>query len=399
VEYRLGIFPVGGYCKMAGEDAFEEAWKNRRDAIPAETATFYGVAPWRRIIVAAAGPFFNIVFAALVFACVWGAGFEYRTMDNRIVLVHDVDGSVSMSADKAGLATGDRIVAIGGQVVENYSDIQRIVATNAEKNMRFDIVRDGKKLAVDVAPELQKETGAGKIGVYYYAEPVIGSIMPGSLAEAAGLRAGDTIIKINGEDVPYTVAIYKIFQDDGELPGALDIEYQRDGRRYNCIIDNVNESTENLGFEWRSILYHTPRYSPAGAVAKGVSEAYETLLTTIRGFRLLFRGIDLTQSVSGPVRITWMVGEIATDGFARGFGAGLRSIGNFLSIISIALGVTNLLPLPVLDGGLIVLFLIEILRRKPLHPKAVHAFQTVGVIIIAGLMIFAVTGDILFFAK
>jgi regulator of sigma E protease len=399
VEYRLGMFPVGGYCKMAGDDAFEEAWKNKQDAIPSGAATFYGVAPWRRIVVAFAGPLFNIIFAAIVFAFLWGAGFEYRTMDNRIVLVHDIDESVSMSADKAGLETGDRIVAIDGKPVENYSDIQRAVATNAEKIMRFAVIRDGRELTLDVQPELQKETGAGKIGVYYYAEPVIGNVMPESLAEKAGLRAGDTILKINGEELPYTVAIYKIFADERELPEALDIEYRRDGQTYTCVIDDLNEAVENLGIEWQSVLYHTPRYSPAGAVAKGASEAVDTLVTTIRGFRLLFRGIDLTQSVSGPARITWMAGEIAADGFSQGFAAGLRSLGNFLSIISIALGVTNLLPLPVLDGGLIVLFLVEILRRKPAHPKAVHAFQTAGVIIIAGLMIFAITGDILFFAR
>jgi regulator of sigma E protease len=399
VEYRLGMFPVGGYCKMAGDDAFEEAWKNRQDAVPAGAATFYGAAPWRRIVVALAGPLFNIIFAAIVFAFLWGAGFEYRTMDNRIVLVHDIDETVSMSADRAGLETGDRIVAIDGKPIETYSDIQRIVAINAEKNMRFNIIRDGKELTLDVVPELEKKTGAGKIGVYYYAEPVIAGVAPGSLAEKAGLRPGDAILKINGEELPYTVAIYRIFNDEKTFPGALDIEYKRDGQAYTCVIDDLSEATGNLGIEWQSVLYHTPRYSPAGAVVKGAGEAFDTLMTTVRSFRLLFRGIDLTQSVSGPARITWMAGEIATDGFSQGFAAGLRSLGNFLSIISIALGVTNLLPLPVLDGGMIVLFLIEILRRKPAHPKAVHAFQTTGVIIIAGLMIFAITGDILFFAK
>jgi regulator of sigma E protease len=121
------------------------------------------------------------------------------------------------------------------------------------------------------------------------------------------------------------------------------------------------------------------------------------LVTTVKTFRLLFRGIDLSKAISGPARITWMAGQIATEGFGQSVADGLRAFGNFIAIISIALGVTNLLPLPILDGGLIVLFLIELLRRRPLHPKFVAAFQTVGVILIAGLMIFALVGDIFYF--
>jgi regulator of sigma E protease len=120
---------------------------------------------------------------------------------------------------------------------------------------------------------------------------------------------------------------------------------------------------------------------------------------SIRSFALLFKGIDLTQAVSGPVRITYMVGDIAAEGFGQSVGAGFSSMANFLALISIALGIMNLLPLPVLDGGLIVLFIIEIIKRKPLHPKVVSAFQTVGVVLIFGLMLFAVFGDILFLAR
>jgi regulator of sigma E protease len=114
---------------------------------------------------------------------------------------------------------------------------------------------------------------------------------------------------------------------------------------------------------------------------------------------LLFRGIDLTQAVSGPVRITYMVGDVATEGFGQSFGAGVSSLVSFLSLISIALCVMNLLPLPVLDGGMILLFIIEAVRGHPLKPKTIYAFQTVGVVLIFGLMLFAVFGDILFLVR
>jgi regulator of sigma E protease len=114
---------------------------------------------------------------------------------------------------------------------------------------------------------------------------------------------------------------------------------------------------------------------------------------------LLFRGVDLTQAVSGPIRITYMLGDAATAGFGESFGLGIRTMANFLALISIALCIMNLLPIPIVDGGMILLFIIEWIRRKPLNTKVIQVFQTVGVVIIFSLMVFAVFGDILFLAK
>jgi regulator of sigma E protease len=110
-------------------------------------------------------------------------------------------------------------------------------------------------------------------------------------------------------------------------------------------------------------------------------------------------GVNLTQAASGPVRITYMMGDMAAQGFGQGLGIGLRSIADFLALISIALCVMNLLPLPILDGGMIALFLVELIRGKPAHPKAISVFQACGMVIIFGLMIFAVFGDILYFVR
>ena len=94
-----------------------------------------------------------------------------------------------------------------------------------------------------------------------------------------------------------------------------------------------------------------------------------------------------------------MVGDVAAEGFSQSFGAGISSMASFLALISIALCIMNLLPLPILDGGMIILFLIEGIRRKPLNPRFISAFQTVGVVLIAGLMFFAIFGDILYLAR
>jgi regulator of sigma E protease len=398
VEYRIGAFPIGGYCKMRGENEFQEAYDNGAKTIPRVPGTYYGASPLRRIAVAFAGPFFNLLFAVLVFSIIWGIGFEVTTLDNRIVLVSDINPGEGYPADEGGLKTGDRIIMINGSPVTNYHDIQERIATNPEKNLDLRVERGGEVLNLTVRPNLDKSTGAGKIGVYFWSDPVISSVAPGSTGAMAGLLPGDRITRINGEDFPYTVALFRILKSQ---PPVLSMELERKGKpvKTDLVLTYADTGVADIGISYQSIQFHTPRFSPPGALVKGVKETGKTLILSVRSLALLFRGIDLTQAVSGPIRITYMVGDVAAEGFGQSFGAGLSSMANFLALISIALCIMNLLPLPVLDGGMIVLFIVEIIKRKPLRPKIIHTFQTVGVVLIFGLMLFAVFGDILFLAN
>jgi regulator of sigma E protease len=398
VEYRLGMFPLGGYCKMRGENEFQEAFERKEQAMPRIKGTYYGTSPWRRILVCFAGPFFNLIFAILVLSCIWGIGFEVNTLDNRIVLASGINPGESYPADEAGLKTGDRIIAIGGKPVANYHDIQEHIGSNPEKNLALQVERDGQILDLTVRPALDKATGAGKIGVYFWTDPVISGVAEGSPGAIGGLKPGDRITHINGEDFPYSVALFRILQDQ---PPVLQVEYEREGRieHTELVLSYTDEGAADPGLSYQTIQYHTPSYSPLGALSKGTTETWKTLVVSLRSLALLFRGIDLTQAVSGPVRITYMVGDVAAEGFGQSFGAGISSMASFLSLISIALCVMNLLPLPVLDGGMILLFVVEIFKGNPLPPKAIYAFQTVGVVLIFGLMLFAIFGDILFLTR
>jgi len=242
----------------------------------------------------------------------------------------------------------------------------------------------------------------GTIGVYFWTDAVIDDIVPGGDAAIAGLLPGDRITGISGTPVVNTIDFMKALETALKTgSGRASIYYARngvDGQSYQGQREIIfSESGGNaLGIVWPTVTYRTPPLSPPAAVAKGVSESWETLVISLRSLSLLFQGINLTEAVSGPVRITYMVGDIAAEGFGRSFVTGLRSLADFLALISIALCVMNLLPLPVLDGGMIVLALVEWIRRKPIHPKAIRVFQTVGVALISGLMIFALFGDIMY---
>ncbi|QQO08083.1 RIP metalloprotease RseP [Breznakiella homolactica] len=397
VEYRLGMFPIGGYCKMKGENEYQEALTNNQSEISKNKGTFYGASPWRRIVVSFAGPFANIIFAVLIFIVIWGVGFEVNTLDNRIVLVSDIDAGADYPADEAGLLSGDRIIEINGKTIENYHGIQESIAPNALKELSVKVDRDGTIVNLAITPSMDRSSGAGKIGVYFWTDPVVGSVTEGTPASIAGLRPDDRILRINGQDLPYSVALMPIMQSS---PSVLTVDFERGGQEMqtDLVLAYKDDGSVDLGFNFKTITYHTPRLSPVQAIVKGAAETWKTFSLSVKSLALLFKGVDLTQAVSGPVRITYMVGDIATEGFGESFGAGLSSMANFLALISISLCIMNLLPIPVLDGGMIVLFIIEGIRRKPLNPKAVYAFQMVGVVLIFGLMIFAVFGDILFLA-
>ena len=398
VEYRLGLFPVGGYCKMKGDSEFEEAYKNSEEGKIAEKGSFYAVSPFGRILACFGGPFFNFVFAVLVLSVIWGIGFEVNTLGNRIILASEINPGTLNPADEAGLQTGDRIVSIDGKKTETYNDIQEIIALNPGEELPLQIERNGRTVDLSVTPVMERSTGAGRIGVYFWTDPVVDRVAQGSPAEIAGLRSGDRLLAVNGSPLPHTMALYQILE---ERPSVINIEYLRgDSTLTASLLPIYTEAGDaELGMSWKAINYHTPRLSPPAALAKGTVESWKTFTISLKSLTFLFKGIDLTQAVSGPVRITYMLGDVATEGFSQSFGTGISSMASFLSLISIALCIMNLLPLPILDGGMILLFLVEGLRRKPLHPRFVSIFQTVGVVLIAGLMIFAVFGDILYLSR
>jgi len=394
VEYRLGAFPVGGYCKMKGETDYNEAWENTNKGIKPEEGSYLAASPAARILVAIGGPLFNLLFAIVLLCFLWGFGFEMKTLDNRIVLASEFSDEV-YPADKAGLETGDRIININGNKVSYYHEVQENIAVNAEKKLPITVDRDGKIITLQVTPALDKSSGAGKIGVYFWTDTVVDNVAEDSSAQKAGLLPGDKITAVNNTPVRNTVDLMKILE---QKPDHLEFEISRNGSTENVPLD-IGNPQEDIGISWKAINYRTPNLSIPQAVAKGFQEGYKTLAISVTSLKLLFKGIDLTKAVSGPVRITYMMGDMATQGFGQSIATGFRYFIDFIALISIALCVMNMLPLPILDGGMIILFLVEIIRRKPAHPKAISIFQTCGTVIIFTLMAFALFGDILYFVR
>jgi len=165
------------------------------------------------------------------------------------------------------------------------------------------------------------------------------------------------------------------------------------------IIENIElnpqkEDKTTLGITFYTEKVKSKTYSFFPAIINGFVEAGKTTALTFKSLGLLFQGVDLTKAVSGPLRITVMLGDTAKAGFSAGFSTGIVTVFNFLAIISISLFIMNLLPIPILDGGLILFALIEAITKKQISPRIQYYVQFIGVGLILVLFVFAMFGDI-----
>ncbi len=392
-EYRISVFPIGGYCKMRGDEALQQAYQDGEKTIAKDTGSFFAATPLHRIFVALAGPAANLLFSVLVLAAVWWIGFSMQTFDNRIVLAGEYNsGQGPEVAAEAGLETGDTIRSIDGTEVNTFRDIRQKVSRSANQDLRVVVERDSQTREIVLRPKLDTSTGAGQIGVYPWIEPLVESVQPDTPAAEAGLREGDRIVEANGQEVPHSIALGAALSGN---EGEEELVVRREGTRRTVRMPEVS-GLDGLGITFSPRTVDTPDMGVFQALGKGAAETWSTLTLTVRGLGTLFQGVDVTEAVAGPVRITYFVGEVATEGLTSGLGSGLRAFFSFLSLLSVALFFMNLLPIPVLDGGQIVLFSIEGLSRRELHPKLVYGYQMVGMIMVFMLLFFALFNDIIF---
>lgn len=316
-DYRVSLIPLGGYCGMKGEKDFFNSLEAGLDHIQAENDSLYGVHALKRIAIAFAGPFFNLLFAFFGFTLIAIIGYSYYSFSNKIILATDIYPELHSAAKDAGIMSGDEIIRINNREIENFRDLMEEISQRPDEKIKLTVLRDKELLEFSLRTEIDKSTGSGKIGVI-----------------------------------------------------AADKEAEK---------------------------YEAKRYSFFPAIIQGAKECGKIIFLTGKGIFSLFKGVDITKTVSGPARIADMMGNIIKESFADGVRTGIVNLFNFCSIISISLFIMNLLPVPILDGGLILFALIELISRRKISPKVLYYIQFAGVAFIVMLFLIGLNGDINYF--
>ena len=392
VEYVISALPLGGYVKLLDE---------REGPVPDDQLhqAFNRQSPWRRIAVLVAGPLFNFLFAIVAYWAMFAVGVPAV----RAVLG---DPAPASAAADAGIRSGDRIAAIDDQPVETMTDaylmILEAVVARGQVSLSLEDGSGLRETTLVVPPDAGdlSEPGALFPGLGLSAwepdiPPVLGEIIPGGTAASSGLRAGDLILAADGQrmdDWPSWVAYVRA------RPGqTVPVEIQRDGQRQLLDLSiGVSEGPEGAQGAIGAAV-HIPeglyddvsteqRYGPLAALAEATRRTVEMSALTVRMLWRMVAGDVSLSNLSGPINIAQTAGATAS--------AGMPVFLSFLAIVSISLGILNLLPIPMLDGGQILYQFVEIAKGSPVSERVQIIGQQVGILLLLALMSFAFYNDI-----
>jgi len=390
-EYLLSAVPLGGYVKMLGQSDTPQ----EEEEIPEEEKfQAYSYQPvWKRFLIVFSGPFFNLVFAAFIFVLVFLSGVPVPLPD-----IGKVEENSPAAA--AGLLTGDRVLQIDGKEVETWNDISEAINDNPGKKRLFKVKRNDVLIEIRVSPEKKTEKNifgedkeAWSVGIEPLVLPVVGEVMKGSRAYAAGLLKGDRILEINGAPLKTWQNMTDLIHENPEKP--LQFRIQRGQQVRDMTITPKKEVYKTPGGEEKAIglIGIKPvgndvikKFGLFESVSLGLKRTWDISILTILSMVKLIQRVIPSNTIGGPIMIFQMAGEQASQGALNFF--------TFMAVISINLGVLNLLPIPILDGGHILFLGIEAAIRRPLNENAVMIAQRVGLILLLSLMAFAFYNDI-----
>ncbi len=391
-EYVIAGVPLGGYVKMLDE---------REGEVPAEELhrAFNRQRVAKRFAIVVAGPLFNFLLAIAAFWLMFISGIPGLTP----LVGEIVEGS---PADRAGLRSGQQIIAVNGERTPTWDAVlERLLPTalvGGELRVQVESAEGGtRQTQLELShpgPDLKPHEVIARIGLRPYqpkVQPVIGEITPGSPADRAGLQAGDRPLQVAGHPVDDVEGfIGRIREHPGEpvpvvvmrngerleiavRPEAVDTEEGRIGR-IGAAVGADPQELKPYRAEWR--------YGPLEAATSSVAKTWEMSVLTLRMLGEMIVGRASVENISGPITIARFARESALDGFARFL--------SFLAIVSISLGVLNLLPIPVLDGGHLMFYLVEAVKGRPVSERTEAFGQRLGIAVIIALMTLAFYNDL-----
>ncbi|MDD4856797.1 MAG: RIP metalloprotease RseP [Candidatus Krumholzibacteria bacterium] len=389
-EYSIGALPFGGYVKFAGEtvEGESDAGKSPREPEVPPERMYRNKAPWRRMLVVLAGPVMNFILALFVY--IFSLFFEGIYV-NPSTAINEVEKGGP--AEVAGLEVGDRILAIDGERLAYWGQIEKLLSKRKAEPSQYAILRGVDTLSISIAPRYDSEAHSWRIGIVSHLPARVGDVKKESPAERAGLRSGATILSINDT----TVATYSDMEDRIlPRPGVpMKFTWEIDGVVRSAVItpgsgEAASEGSRvdvvKVGQIGISPYYEKVRISLGEALVYG-SRSFASLFAAIMDFLgKLFSGKATLRAIGGPIRVGIMAGDMIRWGFSY--------LVYFLAFFSLNLAIFNLLPILPFDGGHFVLGLIELVTRRRIGQKVQQVLTQVGFMILIVLMVFILAVDV-----
>jgi regulator of sigma E protease len=427
-DYRISAFPLGGYVKMAGETPM--------DTLTGEAYEFLSKPKWQRFLVAAAGPAMNIILAIGLIAGLYMYGTDVPEFLIGQAVINVVDpGS---PADKAGIKPGDQIVSFDGHEKPDWQDVQNTVITSPGRAIPIVIDRNGKRLELTVTPERKGREEAGDVGMFPYYRQIVQDVQPHSPALAAGLRPGDEIVRVNGIDIrangrtlpqilqqitdktfPITVlrgqnaaepaktsepekrgiissawnGLLRFFGRnkpalDVRAPAAADANRIASDQRKEVelvVTPELRDGRKMIGIGLQYPSVHI-KLGPVAAFQKSIESNKENAVLIFQVIGRLVKREASVKQLDGPISIISYSGQAYQAGFVTLF--------TFMALISLNLGILNIMPIPILDGGVILLLVIESLLGRDLSLRMKERIVQASVVFILMVMVIVLYNDV-----
>jgi regulator of sigma E protease len=374
-DFRVSAIPFGGYVRMLGELPGDDH--------AADPESFQSKSRWQRAVVVIAGPLMNVLLALAIMTGVYMKEFPKQEAVHSPVIGEIIPNS---PASQAGLHAGDRIVQIAGISNPTWQDIQSKEALNAGRPISVVVNRDGQNLPMMVTPKPTKE-GVGMAGWLVEADVVVSQVDPHLNAYKAGLRPGDVLISANGQQLRSMPTLLNVIKDSDGKPISLVVS--RDEKLMHVTVTpEKNASTHG---RWLIGVL-------AGAKVKLVSLPFnqafvEAARYNVSNAALIFEALRSiieqkisARTLSGPVGIAQMSGEAAS--------AGATVFLTLMAVVSLNLAIFNLLPIPILDGGTLLMLIVEMVIRRDMSLQVKEAVFKVGFVFLMMVVVFVLYNDI-----
>ncbi|MEE9254557.1 MAG: RIP metalloprotease RseP [Pseudomonadales bacterium] len=381
-EYVIAAFPLGGYVKMLDE---------REGPVPVEElgAAFNRKSPWARIAIALGGPLANLLLAVVVYWIVMITG-----VSGLVPFIDAVDAD--SPAGRAGMSGRQEVLAVDGEDTATWQSVTMALAARlgdtGEIELRVKGIEDERVAEYQIPVEdWQKDADLpdllGSLGLEPLWPAIVGRVVPDSAAARDGVRAGDLVVAVDGDAISSWPDWVKRIEQAPET--TLELGVIREGQHITLSVtpgSRANEAGETLGFLGVGPVYREIRHGPLAAIPLAVGEMVDKTVLTLDMVKKMIMGLVSTKNLSGPITIAKLAGDTARNG--------IEQFLSFLALLSVSLAVINLLPIPVLDGGHILFFLIEIGLGRPLPERVQIWGLQIGVFIVASIMLLALYNDL-----